>query len=307
MQQGYPVSDPFVEVSALDGKPYTVQYFQRAVFEYHPENAAPYNVLLSQLGTYRFTQAYGAPRFPASAPTPVVPTTSLPPTTSTDQSTNWSGYAATGGTFTSVSGTWTVPSVDPGGVNSLAADATWIGIGGVNTTDLIQAGTQATVQGGQIEYSAWWETLPQASVTVQLDVKAGDNINVTIDQQADGTWQIVMRNLTSGQSFQKNLAYDSSLSSAEWIEEAPSTGRGIVPLDQFGTVSITQGAAVENGQQVTIAQANARAISMYTSSRLGGSRQFTRRSGQVGQLAAQPSILSADGSSFLVTRVGTGG
>ena len=52
-QQGYPISDEFMERSALDGKTYTVQYFERAVFEYHPENAAPYEVLLSQLGTFK--------------------------------------------------------------------------------------------------------------------------------------------------------------------------------------------------------------------------------------------------------------
>src|SRR5438477_6971934 len=53
-QQGYPISDEFTEVSDLNGKSYKVQYFQRAVFEYHPENTAPYNVLLSQLGTYQY-------------------------------------------------------------------------------------------------------------------------------------------------------------------------------------------------------------------------------------------------------------
>src|SRR4051812_42530550 len=37
-QQGYPLSEEFVETSHLDGKPYTVQYFERAVFEYHPES-----------------------------------------------------------------------------------------------------------------------------------------------------------------------------------------------------------------------------------------------------------------------------
>jgi arabinogalactan oligomer/maltooligosaccharide transport system substrate-binding protein len=51
-QQGYPISDEFQEKSALDGKTYTVQYFERAVFELHPENQAPYDVLLSQLGTF---------------------------------------------------------------------------------------------------------------------------------------------------------------------------------------------------------------------------------------------------------------
>jgi hypothetical protein len=58
MQQGYPISDEFQEVSALNGKTYTVQYFQRAVFEWHPENQAPYKVLLSQLGTFRLRTKY---------------------------------------------------------------------------------------------------------------------------------------------------------------------------------------------------------------------------------------------------------
>jgi TolB protein len=53
-QQGLPISDEFVEVSDLDGKPYKVQYFERAVFEYHPGNRPPYDVLLSHLGTFRY-------------------------------------------------------------------------------------------------------------------------------------------------------------------------------------------------------------------------------------------------------------
>ena len=62
-QQGYPISEVMGEVSDLNGKPYTVQYFERAVLEYHPENQPPYNVLLSQLGTFRYKQKYpnGAP------------------------------------------------------------------------------------------------------------------------------------------------------------------------------------------------------------------------------------------------------
>ena len=52
-QQGYPLSDEFTEKSELDGKEYRVQYFERAVFEMHPENQPPYDVLLSQLGTLR--------------------------------------------------------------------------------------------------------------------------------------------------------------------------------------------------------------------------------------------------------------
>ncbi len=50
-QFGYPLSEPFQEVSATDGKLYTVQYFERNRFEWHPENSgSDYEVLLGLLG-----------------------------------------------------------------------------------------------------------------------------------------------------------------------------------------------------------------------------------------------------------------
>jgi beta-lactamase class A len=62
-QQGYPIGPEFDEVSAFDGKTYRVQYFERARFEYHPENRPPYDVLLGQLGREQFEARYpgGAP------------------------------------------------------------------------------------------------------------------------------------------------------------------------------------------------------------------------------------------------------
>src|SRR5438874_9577664 len=55
-QQGFPISDVMQEKSDTDGKTYTVQYFERAVFEYHSENAVPNDVLLSLLGGFRYNQ-----------------------------------------------------------------------------------------------------------------------------------------------------------------------------------------------------------------------------------------------------------
>jgi hypothetical protein len=74
-QQGFPISPEFVEVSTLNGQPYTVQYFERAVFELHPENKPPYDVLLSQLGTFQARARYGNPPAWPGAPTP----TPVPP------------------------------------------------------------------------------------------------------------------------------------------------------------------------------------------------------------------------------------
>ncbi|MFL5734681.1 MAG: lamin tail domain-containing protein [Chloroflexia bacterium] len=67
-QQGYPLSEEFTEVNDLDGKPYTIQYFERAVFESHPENKPPYNVLLSQLGTFQYRAKYGDAGAPSQQP-----------------------------------------------------------------------------------------------------------------------------------------------------------------------------------------------------------------------------------------------
>jgi len=47
-QFGYPLSEELQET--IDGREYRVQYFERARFERHPENAAPYDVLLGQFG-----------------------------------------------------------------------------------------------------------------------------------------------------------------------------------------------------------------------------------------------------------------
>ena len=57
-QQGYPISDVVNEVSPTDGKNYQVQYFERARFELHPENVAPYNVLLGLLGREQYLAKY---------------------------------------------------------------------------------------------------------------------------------------------------------------------------------------------------------------------------------------------------------
>ena len=60
-QQGYPISGELRERSATDGKHYTVQYFERAVFEYHPENSRANRVLLSQLGSFKYRAKYSVP------------------------------------------------------------------------------------------------------------------------------------------------------------------------------------------------------------------------------------------------------
>ncbi len=80
-QQGFPISGEFDELNAPppagDGKLHRVQYFQRARFEQHSENARPYDVLLGLLGGEQYQAKYGSGKPPVTTP----PSTTPPPTT----------------------------------------------------------------------------------------------------------------------------------------------------------------------------------------------------------------------------------
>ena len=245
-------------------------------------------VLLLQNGTWKIESNTQPGNTGVTAPTqPQSPSNA----TISSTSRNWSGYVATSGkTYTSVSGTWVIAKPDP---NVAGIDATWVGIGGANTTDLIQAGTEATVNGdGTVTYDAWTETLPQSTKSISLAVNAGDTVSVTITEQTTGVWLIDMKNVTTGQSYTTTIRYNSSKSSAEWIQEAPSIGRGIAPLDSFGTVKFTAGGTVVDGKQQSLSGAGAKAVTMTDGAN---------------QPLAIPSSLGGDGSSFSVTRTSNPG
>jgi len=68
---GYPISEEFQEKNPDTGQTYTVQYFERARFEYHPENAGTqYQVLLGRLGaayaTSQGVKTAAAPQDPSA-------------------------------------------------------------------------------------------------------------------------------------------------------------------------------------------------------------------------------------------------
>ena len=186
-------------------------------------------------------------------------------------STNWAGYTAQGGTYGGVGASWNVPSV--AAQSAIATDATWVGIGGITSGDLIQAGTQALVQDGQVTYSAWYETLPSYQQKIPLTIHAGDSITASLTETTPGVWQLSFTDLTTGKNCSQSIPYNSSKSSAEWIEERPiaDIGRGfsLIPLDQFGSVSFTGAYAIVNGARVTPAAAGATALSMVN----GGANQ----------------------------------
>jgi hypothetical protein len=158
-------------------------------------------------------------------------------TVETAESSNWSGYIATGSQYTAVSAQWVVPTVQPSEASE--SSATWIGIDGATNTSLIQTGTSQDTSGGKTIYFAWYEILPALSVPVEY-VSPGDEMKASVVEDSPGTWTIAIADLTSGQSVSKTVAYSGPESSAEWIEEAPSSATGQqLTLADFGTAQFT--------------------------------------------------------------------
>jgi hypothetical protein len=156
---------------------------------------------------------------------------------------NWSGYAlaSTGKRkvrYTSVSGSWTVPTVSaPSHAGSAQFSANWVGIDGFLPHDrhLIQAGTEEDWRGGAPVYQAWWEILPAAEQPITtITVNPGDTMDVTITR-GNPDWTITVTDTTTGQSFSTDRAYRGPLSSAEWIQEAPTVGGRIANLADDST------------------------------------------------------------------------
>jgi hypothetical protein len=210
----------------------------------------------------------------------------LTPAPINNVSANWSGYSVSSGKFTGVGATWSTPNNTS---SSFGADATWVGIGGVKSTDLIQAGTQRIItRGGQTEYQAFYEMLPDYPHDLGITINPGDSVSVTVNQTTNNNWTIIFTDNTTKQHVSKNVYYNSSLSSAEWIEEAPSTERGVLPLDNFGSVQFSDGWVIKNGNRVSIKDANATSIAIASGD----------------QILANASNIGNDGSSFNVTSTG---
>jgi len=218
---------------------------------------------------------------PAFAAGPLAPNSGITVNTSR----NWAGYVAKGNTYSGVSGSWTIPNVTP--TTNMSADVTWVGIGGAASTDLIQAGTQAISQNGQVTYQAWYELLPGSSNNVPLVIHPGDHISASIARQGTTNyWLITLTNNSTNQSYSATVFYNSSLSSAEWIEEMPSDqSYSFIPLDSFTDVPFSNAQAVVNGVSENLVSLGAYPVTMTSSS----------------QVLASPSAIGTDNDSFTVT------
>jgi Peptidase A4 family len=172
------------------------------------------------------------------------------------QSTNWSGYAATTGTYTSVSASWTQPAGTCSRGDQYAAF--WVGLDGYNSNSVEQTGSEVDCVGRTAQYYAWYEMYPSASVTYPNTVRAGDHFTASVTYIGSNQYTLKISDTTQNwtQSTTQSLS-GAPRSSAEVIAEAPccTASGGILPLTDFGTMSFTgstaNGSAIGNAGGLT--------------------------------------------------------
>src|SRR5580658_1728208 len=165
---------------------------------------------------------------------------------------NWSGYAETAGGYTSVTGTWKVPtSKNKSGTHF---SAQWIGIDGDGNDDLIQTGTQVQYEGGSVSYGAWWEILPASETPISDPVRPGDTIKASITKESSGKWLIEISDGTKW-SFSITKSYSGPGKSVEWIVEAPEVGGSIASIGH--TSNATFSGITANGANPNLVAADA--------------------------------------------------
>jgi hypothetical protein len=162
-------------------------------------------------------------------------------------STNWSGYAVTGSRYTSVSASWTEPSVSCSGT---AYSSFWVGLDGDTSSTVEQTGTDADCSGSTPQYYAWYEMYPKFPVNLSGTVRPGDKLNASVTTDGRGGFTLTITDSTQGWTNTTTARLKSAkLASAEVIAEAPSSSGGVLPLANFGSVGFSNASA--NGALLT--------------------------------------------------------
>jgi hypothetical protein len=153
----------------------------------------------------------------------------------------------TGGRYTQVSSSWTVPSVSCAGT---AYSSFWVGLDGDTSGTVEQTGTDSDCSGSTPQYYAWYEMYPKFPVNFSNPVQAGDKMSASVTTNGSGTFTLTISDTTRGWTNTTNARLKrASLASAEVIAEAPSSSGGVLPLANFGTVSFS--GATANGALLT--------------------------------------------------------
>jgi Peptidase A4 family len=168
---------------------------------------------------------------------------------------NWSGYAVTGGTFSTTTATWVQPAASCSKSDGDTDMSPWVGLDGYTSSTVEQTGTSADCDGSTVDYYAWYEMYPSNYVTINHTVKAGDSFTGTVTHTSGTSYTLTLTDNTQKwtNTVSKKLSADDS--SAEAVLEMAADNLTKFTTDPFTSFTV-DGEAIGSytGSQYTIQQ-----------------------------------------------------
>ena len=168
--------------------------------------------------------------------------------------TTMAGTSGGGSHITSADGTFTVPSGPYSTVGPCSDEdelPMWVGIGGINGNgSLWQAGVTAYILGSSgctssVEYTAWYEAYPWASVPVPVTVCTNEPFTVDLTINGTGAWA-TFGSCGSYTAHVKDFVPDET--TADWVVEEVKGS----PIMNFPTIDFGVGTYYDGGRGTTL-------------------------------------------------------
>ncbi|MBV6702039.1 G1 family glutamic endopeptidase [Kitasatospora aureofaciens] len=132
----------------------------------------------------------------------------------------WGGYVAQGSGFQSISGSWTMPTVQCNTSNDLFAP--WVGIDGYGSQTVEQTGVQVDCSSGSPVYSAWYEMYPAPPQYFSDPVDAGDSFTASVVNDGGSGYTLQITDTTKGWTESTRQQLNGQNVSAEAVIESPT-------------------------------------------------------------------------------------
>jgi hypothetical protein len=149
-------------------------------------------------------------------------------------STNWSGYAVTGSTFTTATVSWTqdpITCTSGGGQTDMSP---WVGIDGYSSSTVEQTGSSGDCNGTKPDYDGWYEMYPKNVVVINKPVQPNDQFTATVTHTSGTNYQLKLKDITEGWTNTVTKSLKAKDNSAEAVMEMAAPH-----LSQFGTDPFT--------------------------------------------------------------------
>jgi hypothetical protein len=149
-------------------------------------------------------------------------------------SSNWSGYAVTGGKFKTATASWSQSAItctSSGGATDMSP---WVGIDGYSNSTVEQTGSSGDCNGSKADYYAWYEMYPRNVIVIKHKVMPGDQFTASVTHLSGTKYRLTLHDVTESWKNTVTKSIKAKDASAEAVMEMAANH-----LSNFGTDPFT--------------------------------------------------------------------